>query len=198
MNLLIHLGYVALFVGTFLEGETVLFLAAFLAHRGYLDIYFVIGVAVLGTMAGDQLFYFIGRTRGIAFMERRPRWKAKITRAQAIIRRHELLIILTFRFVYGLRNVTPFALGISGTAPRRFVPLNIIAAVIWASVIGALGYSLGELAETLLGGIRKYEMLIAGGIVFVGAVAWAVHFTISRLKKGSSAGSKTCNETPDA
>ncbi len=179
-EVLTHFGYVALLVGTFLEGETVLLLAAFLAHRGYLSIYLVIPVAVLGTMLGDQLYYFLGRKRGAAFLDRRPRWKGKIQRAQDLIRRHELLIILVFRFLYGLRNITPFALGISGTEPRRFIPLNVVAAVVWAVVVGGLGYALGELAGTVLGKARKYEFLIAGTIALVGAVVWAVHLAKTR------------------
>ncbi|KPK46949.1 MAG: hypothetical protein AMK72_09040 [Planctomycetes bacterium SM23_25] len=184
-ELLSHLGYVALFAGTFLEGETVLLLAAFLAHRGYLNIYLVVGVATLGTILGDQLFYFIGRNRGMAFLDRRPWWKNKTLRTQGMIQRHELLIMLTFRFLYGLRNITPFALGLSGTSPRRFVPLNIAAAAVWATVIGGLGYSLGEVAASVLGKARKYELLIAGVIAFIGAVAWSVHFARSRWRQAN-------------
>jgi membrane protein DedA with SNARE-associated domain len=184
-DLLIHLGYVALFIGTFLEGETVLLLAAFLAHRGYLNIYLVVGVATLGTILGDQVFYFIGRKRGMAFLDRRPWWKSKTLRAQALIRRHELLIILTFRFLYGLRNIIPFALGVSGTRPHRFVPFNIAAAAVWAAVIGGLGYSLGEVAASVLGKARKYELVIAGAIAVVGAVAWSVHIARNRWRRGN-------------
>jgi membrane protein DedA with SNARE-associated domain len=72
IEILLRFGYVALFLGTFLEGETILLVAAFLAHRGYFNIYWVTSVAALGTMFGDQLFYFIGRKHGITFLDRRP------------------------------------------------------------------------------------------------------------------------------
>jgi membrane protein DedA with SNARE-associated domain len=35
-------GYFALMIGTFLEGETILIAAGFLAHRGYLELPWVI------------------------------------------------------------------------------------------------------------------------------------------------------------
>ena len=38
-------GYPALFIGTFLEGETILVIAGFLAHRGYLELPWVIVIA---------------------------------------------------------------------------------------------------------------------------------------------------------
>ena len=46
--LLQKFGYLAVFVGTFLEGETILVMAGFFAERGYLDIYVVAIVAAGG------------------------------------------------------------------------------------------------------------------------------------------------------
>ncbi len=54
-------GYLALLVGTFLEGETILVLAGFAAHLGYLNLPWVILVAFVGTLSGDQLFFYLGR-----------------------------------------------------------------------------------------------------------------------------------------
>ena len=182
---LVHFGYLAIFLGTFLEGETVLVVAGFLAKRGYFDIHLVILAAMFGTMFGDQLYFLIGRTHGMAFLDKRPRWKRKLGRAMELIRHHELLIILTFRFLYGLRNITPLALGISGTKPRLFIPLNVIAAAVWATAVGFMGYGLGSLATSILGRTRKYELMMAGAIVLAGAVVVLVQFLRSRRDKAS-------------
>lgn len=52
-------GYAAVFVGT-LRGGTVLLLAGYAAHRGYLDSGLVVGVTWLGATLGDQLFFWRG------------------------------------------------------------------------------------------------------------------------------------------
>ena len=57
-------GYLAIFIGAFLEGETILIVGGFAAHRGYLLLPYVIFSAFLGTLFGDQLFFFIGRFKG--------------------------------------------------------------------------------------------------------------------------------------
>jgi membrane protein DedA with SNARE-associated domain len=57
-NVIIQFGYPAILVGTFLEGETILVIAGMAAHRGYLDLPVVIGAAFIGTLFGDQLFFF--------------------------------------------------------------------------------------------------------------------------------------------
>ena len=56
-------GYAAIFIGTFLEGETVLVLAGMAAHRGYLVLTWVITAAFLGRLCGDQLFLFGTQTQ---------------------------------------------------------------------------------------------------------------------------------------
>ena len=50
-------GYLAVFVGAFLEGETILALAGLAAYRGYLDFYAVVAIALFAGFAGDQFFY---------------------------------------------------------------------------------------------------------------------------------------------
>ena len=50
-------GYAAIFIGTFLEGETILILAGLAAHQGYLVLTWVILAAFLGSLCGDQLFF---------------------------------------------------------------------------------------------------------------------------------------------
>lgn len=54
-DLLREYGYYAVFLGTFLEGETVLVMAGFAAHSGYLQLPWVIAVA--GGTLGDQLYF---------------------------------------------------------------------------------------------------------------------------------------------
>jgi hypothetical protein len=62
--LIARYGYAAVFAGTLLEGETLLLLAAYAAHRGYLDWATVVVVAWLGATLGDQLWFALGRYRG--------------------------------------------------------------------------------------------------------------------------------------
>ena len=87
-------GYWALLVGTFLEGETILIIGGFLAHRGYLSLPLVILAAFIGTLAGDQLFFFIGRKKGKAFLDKRPSWKPNIEKAHNLLDRYQTLLIL--------------------------------------------------------------------------------------------------------
>lgn len=162
--LILHYGYTALFVGTFLEGETILIIAGYLAQEGMLDLPWVIIAAFLGSFAGDQSFFFIGRYKGMGFLAQRPAWQGKTEKAFALLTRHQIPIILGFRFLYGIRNVTPFVIGSTGLHPLRFFVLNFIGAAVWAIAFGSMGYHLGTFVEVVLRDVAKYEMLVLAGL----------------------------------
>ena len=165
-------GYLAVLIGTLLEGETVLLLAGFAAHRGHLDLYTVIAVAVIGGFLGDQVFFFIGRYRGQRFLDRFPKYAPATARAQELLGRYHLPIILGMRFLYGLRAALPFAIGTGPISVPRFQALNLIGAVIWATTVTSAGYLLGHAAEYALGDLKKYEEIAFAVIAIAGIAYW--------------------------
>lgn len=164
-------GYWAVLAGTLLEGESVLLLAGFAAHRGMLDIGTVIGVATLGGFLGDQVFFFAGRRYGAPLLARFPKYAVPAERARALLAKYHIPVILGIRFMYGLRAVLPFTIGMSNIPVLRFQVLNLIGALIWAASGTALGYLVGDAAESILGDLKDYEgeallVLALGGIAY--------------------------------
>jgi membrane protein DedA with SNARE-associated domain len=173
-------GYVALMLGTFLEGETILVAAGFLAHQGFLKLPWVIVFAFVGTYAGDQLYFFLGRVKGMGFIESKPRWQANSTRVFALLQQHQVPVIVGFRFLYGIRTVTPFIIGASGLNPARFIFWNFIGAGAWAVAVGSLGYLFGQSVEVFLNDAKKYEIWMMTLIFLVGIGIWLTHFLKKR------------------
>lgn len=165
-------GYFALFLGTFFEGETILVLAGFLAFRGYMQLEYVVAVAFFGSYAGDQLWYFLGRRHGRKLLARKPSWQKMGDKALEHVRKHPDLWVLSFRFVYGLRTVMPVAIGLSGYPPARYLLLNGIGAIVWATVLGSAAFYFGSVLEGVLGNIKKYELMVLGGLVVIGLLFW--------------------------
>jgi membrane protein DedA with SNARE-associated domain len=142
--------YLVLFVWTIFEGETCLILAGAFAALPHVqgkppgpDIVLCILAAFCGSLAGDQMWFFIGRTKGNSTLFRRPTWRQKAQKVFDMLERHNTLLILGFRFLYGLRTVTPFAIGMSAVKTRRFIFLNVIGAAVWAATFGMAGYLFG-------------------------------------------------------
>ena len=84
-------------------------------------------------------------------------------------------LILGFRFLYGLRTVTPFIIGASKVSPIRFLLLSTLGASLWAIVIGTLGYLFGNTLEIILGDIKRYELLVFVLISGSGIIVWFYH-----------------------
>lgn len=159
-------------------------MAGFAAHQGYLKLGWVILSGFLGTLCGDQLYFYIGRRQGTAFLEKRPYWKSRSHRIFDLLKRHQLLLILGFRFVYGMRTLTPFVIGASGISPFRFLILNIASGLIWATLIGYAGYLFGHALELFLGKLEHYELFLFMAIAAAGTVIWCIHWLLRRKASG--------------
>jgi membrane protein DedA with SNARE-associated domain len=177
-------GYWAILVGTFFEGETVLVLGGFAAHRGYLSLPWVIAAALVGTICGDQLFFFLGRWRARVTIEKHPAWEAKVAKARKLLDRFKTPLLLVFRFLYGLRSVTPFVVGMSQISVLRFALFNVMGAFVWAVAVSSAGYLFGNTVEAVVGNVKRYELYFFAGIASSGALIWILFFLRRRKRKG--------------
>jgi len=176
-------GYPAVWAGTFFEGETIVLIAGYLANRGYLALEWVIFFAFLGSWMGDTLYFFIGRRWGNKLLARRPAWRPAADRAFDMLHRYDAAFILTFRFLYGLRTVSPFVIGMSKVPTARFVLLNMIASAIWASAFSTGGYLLGTMLEAMIAKVERIEVYVLGALVVLGILSWLVHIQIMRRRQ---------------
>ncbi|RPI59921.1 MAG: DedA family protein, partial [Planctomycetaceae bacterium] len=142
------LAYLIIIAWTFLEGETIVIIAGIAAQDFQPNPYLVMAAAFAGSLLGDQTWFFIGRLKGKAIIAKRPFWQTKADKVYRIFERHHTLLILGFRFLYGLRNITPFVLGMSEVRTKRFIMLNVIGAAVWAATFTWGGFALGMALET--------------------------------------------------
>lgn len=139
-----HYGYAALIVGAMAEGETVTLLGGVAAHQGLLRFWLVVASVALGGMIGDQVLYLCGRRFGGRLLKRISRHQKKIQKAQRLIQEHPWLFVMGSRFMYGFRVIGPVLIGASRLPPKVFLPLNILGAIVWATLFTTLGYVGGE------------------------------------------------------
>lgn len=167
-------GYLAVLIGTFFEGETILLLGGFAAHMGFLELPWVIASAIAGSFSGDQLYFYIGRHYGPRIIAKRLSWQQGAEKVYKHLHRHKNLLILSFRFFYGFRNVTPFAVGAANISRSRFFILNLIGAIVWAISFGYAGYLFGEGFRLLLTDFTLYESYVLFGLVVAGILVWLI------------------------
>ena len=178
-------GYVAVFIGTFLEGEAILVLGGLAAKMGHLDLKNVILTAMLGTTLGDQLYFFIGRRYGKAILNRNPKWQKKAEKFDHLLNKWDIALVLSFRFMYGLRTVASFAFGMSSIPVKKFIFLNILGAILWSSVIGSAGYLIGHGLELMFEDLRHHQLLVFASLLLICASFWVVFYWRNRQKSRS-------------
>jgi membrane protein DedA with SNARE-associated domain len=172
--------YLVTFAWTFVEGESFVLFAGFAAAQGLLNIPLLLMAAWLGSFCGDQCYFWIARTVGLKLLARRPRWRARIDRVLALLRRYDIWFILSFRFIYGVRNFSSFAIGISGVPWLRFMVLNLIAALVWAASFVGIGYLSGRAANRALG---HYAQKFSLAMLVLFAAFLIVVFIYHRLRQ---------------
>ena len=158
-------GYVGVFLGSLIEGESIIFVAGFLAHEGYLSLPKIIVVSFMGTLIADQVLYHLGRHYGNHIIDKFPSFKPRAERAFRLLRHYDNIYILSFRFIYGVRIISPVIIGTSGVGVKRFTILNLIAALIWSVTSCVAAYYFAHLIMDKLELIPKILL----GVVIVGA-----------------------------
>ena len=174
--LLHQYGYLLIFLGTLAEGESLLVLGSYFAHRGYLELGGVMLTAFVGAVCGDQLFFHLGRRHAKGLLERFPRLRDKVNVALRRVEDHQVKVVLSMRFLWGLRIALPVALGLTNMSARRYLLVNLLSAAIWSTVFSLAGYGVSRVLSQVIGNLHHYEWWIAGGLLLIAVIAAAWHF----------------------
>ncbi|HEY5423995.1 MAG TPA: VTT domain-containing protein [Ilumatobacteraceae bacterium] len=141
-----------LLVGFFLPGDSLLFLAGFLASgpKGLPhlpSIWLVVPVLAIAAFVGNQVGYMIGRRFGPSVFDRPDsRWfsQRNVTRTHEFFELYGTKALVLARFVPIVRTFVPVMAGVGKMDARTFMGANAIGAVIWAGGVTTLGYFLGQ------------------------------------------------------
>jgi len=174
--LLHQYGYLMIFLGTLAEGESLLVLGSYFAHRGYLELGGVMLTAFVGAVCGDQLFFHLGRRHAKGLLERFPKLRDKVNVALRRVEDHQVKVVLSMRFLWGLRIALPVALGLTNMSARRYLLVNLLSAAIWSTVFSLAGYGVSRVLSQVIGNLHHYEWWIAGGLLLIAVIAAAWHF----------------------
>lgn len=141
--------YLITFLWTALEGETFVIFAGLAAQRGLLNIGLLFIAAWLGSFAGDQIFFLLGRLFGTRLLKHFPKLEPSVERALSWLEHYAAVFILSYRFMYGIRNISGVAIGMSRLPWQKFAIWNCAAAFIWALAYAGFGFVFGDVIAHL-------------------------------------------------
>ena len=172
-----------LLVGFFLPGDSLLFLAGFLASgpKGLPhlpSIWLVVPVLAIAAFVGNQVGYMIGRRFGPSVFDRpdsRFFSQRNVTRTHEFFELYGTKALVLARFVPIVRTFVPVMAGVGKMDARTFMGANAIGAVIWAGGVTTLGYFLGQVDV-----IKNNIELAAVAIVAVSLIPVGIEFVRHR------------------
>lgn len=139
--------------------------AGFLCKHELLSLKMVMLTAFVGTLLFEQCMFFVGRIYGVRLLKKYPSLKEKAAKAIEFLHKYDSAFIFSFRFIYGIRNISPIIIGLSGIKPLKFSFLNIPAAFIWAVSVAGIGYEFADFLESAKH--NMYYIHVSAFVIFI-------------------------------
>lgn len=172
-----------LFLGFFLPGDSLLFIAGFLAAQGVFNIFILITLLWIAAVAGNVVGYEFGRRIGPKLFYKEDSLlfkKAHALKAQAFYERYGAKTLFLARFMPIVRTFAPIIAGVAKMHFKTFLFYSITGATAWVVGLTVLGYYLGALPFVR----ENLEMMILF-IIFLSILPGIISFLKERraLKK---------------
>jgi len=139
-----------LFLGFFLPGDSLLFVAGFLASQGLFSLPVLLVGLFLAGVLGNVFGYEFGRRIGPKIFSREDSLifkKAHALKAQAFYDKHGPKTIVLARFMPIVRTFAPIVAGVANMHYRTFFIYNLIGSLLWTLGLVLMGYSLGSVID---------------------------------------------------
>jgi membrane protein DedA with SNARE-associated domain len=179
-------GYLVLFLGVMAEnaslpipGETILIIASFYSHHGHLNLGYVIALATVGCILGDNVSFYVGRRLGRPFILQYGKYllitKKRLAFVEHFFERHGDKTIFIQRWITGVRVIGALVAGTTKMPWPRFVMFNCLGAVTWVTAISLMAYIFAVNLPLLI------TIIARSGWVLLGlAVAFGLFFYLKR------------------
>lgn len=174
--------YGLLFVTMLLGSPVVMMAAGYLIHIGQLEFWLAYATIVTADIAGDVIWYWIGRVGARPFLLRFGHYfnltETLLTRLEArFLEYHErILIINKLTMGFGLAIATLAVAGMMRTPFWRYLGINLSGELLWALLPMGIGFYFGNLTEYIPSSLRLLSVIAA-----LVAIVFAMRFGFRRL-----------------
>lgn len=195
-----YLAYLILFLGSFVEtlvgigifipGEIFFLSGSILAGIGYLNIWLVFVVCVVGGICGDSFCYFLGKNYGkqissLLFKKERRYFNNETYRKwEKFFKSHGAKSVYIGRFIGPIFSSTmPFFAGIFGVKFRQFLKYNALGTTIGIGQYIVAGYLIGAAYLTIITGFKKYLYVISASIIVLFMLLYLIGKKVKFVKR---------------
>jgi membrane protein DedA with SNARE-associated domain len=167
-----------------LPSEVVLLGGGFLAYEGKIALVVAGVVAMMATLIGNSVLYYVGRRFGRAALDRYGKYinlrPERVDRIEAWVERSGTPILFYGPLVPILRAYVPALAGMFGVGFRLYISVLIGAAFLWSFGLLIIGQVLGD---SWLDAVRflRHNLLVG---LLIGVVGVAAAIVVLRWRRG--------------
>lgn len=131
----------------FLPGDPLVFICGAFCASGALNLWILMPVLFVATVAGSCLGYTVGRMLGHQVFNREYRWlhKDSLHRSSRFYERYGSVLLLFSAFIAVIRTFAPLLAGVFALSAARFLQFAVIGALLWVGTLGVGGYLFGNI-----------------------------------------------------
>ena len=155
-----------LFLGFFLPGDSLLFVAGLLASGGALSLSARLALVFVAAILGNIVGYAFGLRVGASLFKREESIlfkKSHVQKAEDFFNRYGAKTIVLARFMPIVRTFAPILAGVGRMNFREFFFYNVIGGFLWSFGLLLAGFFLGRAVPD----IDRYILPIVGAIVIL-------------------------------
>jgi membrane protein DedA with SNARE-associated domain len=168
-TLVLFLTVLAEQVGLPVPALPLLIAAGALAGTGQMALSGALIAAIAAALAGDQIWFELGRRRGRRVLD----WLCAMSlehtscvrRTETFFARHGVHSLVVAKFVPGLSTIAPPLAGIMGLPMRTYLLYNGLGTILWVGSGIGVGYAFSEQLEQVLSLSGRIGPVIASALV---------------------------------
>jgi len=168
--------YLGIFLGTIFEGPVVMAAVGFLVKLGHFNFFLAYILMILGDLAGDVVWYYVGYFGANNFIKKFGRFfginDEAMEKVKTLFYKHHSKIIFLSKITMGFGLAVPILVtaGITKISIKNFIILNLLGGFIWTAFIMILGYFFGNIylliSESLRIGFIVGVIILISALIF--------------------------------
>ena len=166
-------GYLASFLGTFLEGEILLLTSVISAKLGYFNFYGGLVAAFFGAFVRDTLQFLLVKKQGKKLIDKKPNLQVKLDKASGWFNKNPTLYLSFYKLMYGFSTIIIMMSGLKDNISyTKFALHSAFAIGIWTAVLGGFGYFCANVMIEQLNFISDHSLEVIGVLSIIGLLYW--------------------------
>jgi len=172
------MGYWGIFFLMFLEStffpfpsEVIMIPAGYLAYKGEMNLYIVVLVGIIGSVAGALFNYYLAMHFGRGFLLKYGKYffikEETLDKLESFFQKHGELSTFNGRLIPGIRQLISLPAGLARMNLLRFTFYSALGAGIWVVVLVALGYLLGSNEALISKYLHTATLIALVSVVFI-------------------------------